>query len=123
MLSKFVCVAIPVIIQWNLSYCAVMINIMFASKMHDEAKLAGVGLGVTITHVFGLCPLVGLNVALETLVSQGYGYGNYQLCGQHLNKARAVLVLAYIPLAALLLCSAQIFESLGQDPKTMEYTH
>ena len=69
MLSKFVCVAIPVIIQWNLSYCAVMINIMFASKMHDEAKLAGVGLGVTITHVFGLCPLVGLNVALETLVS------------------------------------------------------
>ena len=46
-----------------------MINIMFASKMHDEAKLAGVGLGVTITHVFGLCPLVGLNVALETLVS------------------------------------------------------
>ena len=58
-----------------------MINVLFASRMHDEAKLAGVGLGVTITHVFGLCPFMGLNVALETLISQSYGYGNYQLCG------------------------------------------
>ena len=45
---------------------------------------------------------VGLNGALETLVSQSYGSGNLKLCGVYLNRGRFVLLCSFIPVAVIL---------------------
>ena len=46
---------------------------MYAGQLNDKAKLAGVGVGVSIVEAFTLYILIGLNGAMETLVAQAYG--------------------------------------------------
>ena len=69
MLKKFLHLAFPIIIQCNFIYLIVVLNTIFAGKFNDAAKLAGVGLGTTINHIMCLSVLMGMNGALETLVS------------------------------------------------------
>ena len=57
-------------ILFQLTY---LINTIFAGKFDSAEKLAGVGLGVTIINVLAFCPLMGMNGAAETLVSQAFG--------------------------------------------------
>ena len=57
----------------------------------------------------------GLNGAVETLVSQSYGYGDLHLCGVQFNRGRLILTTVYIPLAILLSFSDTLLIWLGQD--------
>jgi Na+-driven multidrug efflux pump len=43
----------------------------------------------------GYSVVVGLNGALETLVSQAYGAKNYDQCGVYLNRGRIVLLITF----------------------------
>ena len=43
----------------------------------------------------GYSIVVGLNGALETLVSQAYGAKNYDQCGVYLNRGRIVLLITF----------------------------
>lgn len=45
----------------------------------------------------GLSIAVGLNGALETLVSHAYGVKDYKLIGVYLNRSRIVLLVFFIP--------------------------
>ena len=105
MLKKFLRIAVPVIITCNFIFLILVINIIFAGRLNDVAKLAGVGLGTTIDHILCLAILFGLNGALETLVSQAFGSGNIHLCGIYLNRARIINTMAFIPLMIVLICS------------------
>ena len=53
-----------------------IINLIFVGHMNDAKLLAGVGMGNLIVSVFGISLFIGLNGALETLVSQAYGNRN-----------------------------------------------
>ena len=69
---------------------------------YDEAHLlAGIGVGNMMT-MFGLSFIMGLNSAIETLVSQAKGAGNIELCGVYLNRGRFVLMLVCVPVAVIL---------------------
>ena len=57
----------------------------------------------------------GLNSALETLVSQCYGFGMFKMCGIYLNRGRAVVTAVFVGIAILLLCSDKILIGIGQD--------
>ena len=46
-----------------------MVNVIFASRLNDETKLAGVGLGTTMNHMLGLCIIFGVSNAMDTLIS------------------------------------------------------
>ena len=46
-----------------------VIKLIFIGHLEDSALLAGVGMGNTILSVFGISLFLGLNGALETLVS------------------------------------------------------
>jgi Na+-driven multidrug efflux pump len=39
--------------------------------------------------------VIGLNGALETLVSQAYGAKNFEQCGVYLNRGRVVLLITF----------------------------
>ena len=64
-----------------------------------------------------------MNGALETLVSQAFGFGNISLCGVYLNRARLISTLAFIPIMIILLYSEPILLKLGQDPESSHYAH
>ena len=97
-----------------------MINVIFAGRLNDETKLAGIGLGTTMNHMLGLCIIYGMGGALDTLISQAYGSGNLKLCGVYLNRARVITTLAFIPVTIVLLNTKSLLLFLGQDPGTVE---
>ena len=72
------------------------VNIIFLSKLDDSDLLAGLGIGLTMTNLLGLTVIKGINMALETLVSQAAGAGNLELCGVYLNRGRFVMSIIFL---------------------------
>ena len=58
---------------------------------------------------------MGLNGALDTLVSQAYGNHQYYLCGCYLNRGRIIQVIFFIPSCIVCIFSREILMALGQD--------
>ena len=69
MLKKFLRLAVPMVISCNFSVMIGLANTVFAGRFNDAAKLAGVGLGCSTTWILCMSLVLGLNGALETLVS------------------------------------------------------
>ena len=66
---KFARLVIPTVLRCNFMLLTGMADTIFAARFNDAAKLAGVGLGNTTLNIFGLSIIMGMNGALETLVS------------------------------------------------------
>ena len=121
MFKRFLKLSIPTILQCNLMMFPNIVNTVYAGRFNDAAKLAGVGLGNTTLNILCLSIMMGMTGALETFVSQAFGYGNLVLCGVYLNRARLIGTFLFIPLMILLLFSETILLKLGQDPLTCHF--
>ena len=106
-------IAAPTIISQLLLQLTYFINTVYAGHLNDEAKLAGVGVGVSIVECFTLYILIGLNGAMETLVAQAYGAEEFILCGVYLNRARLINTIVFVPLAVLMFFSGAILRALN----------
>jgi Na+-driven multidrug efflux pump len=53
-----------------------VINCIFVGNYGNEAMIAGVGMGNMISNILGTSLCLGMNGALETLVSQSFGARN-----------------------------------------------
>jgi MATE family multidrug resistance protein len=95
--------AVPSLLCMLILMIQEMINLIFVGHLNNSAMIAGVGTGNMIQNMFGLSMFVGLNGALETLVSQSYGSGNLKLCGVYLNRGRFILLCSFVPVAMILL--------------------
>lgn len=73
MILKVLKIAIPAIITLFSAFYVELINVSFVGHLGDPAKVAGVGLGNMYMNVSFLGVVFGLNSALATFVSQGYG--------------------------------------------------
>ncbi len=62
----------------------------------------------------------GFNGALDTLMSQAYGAGQYEMAGHLLNTGRFLMALMYAPVFVLLLFTGPILRSMGQDEKASD---
>ena len=92
------------------------INTIYAGKLNDESKLAGLGLGTSLLECFTLYIIMGMNGALETLVAQAYGADQLVLCGVYLNRGTFILLAFYIPFALVpFIFGEKIYLALGQD--------
>lgn len=78
------------------------INEVFANSLEDQQVVSGVRLGTAVLLCAGLWVLVGLNGALDTLVSQAFGAGDLKMCGTYLNRGRVISAIAFVPLAVTL---------------------
>jgi Na+-driven multidrug efflux pump len=76
MCLRIIKVAVPTILGQVFSLLVVAANTGFIGHLGDEAKLAGVGLGTLYVNIFCQSIILGLNGALQTLVSQAYGAEN-----------------------------------------------
>jgi Na+-driven multidrug efflux pump len=63
-------------------------------------------------NVLALAVTQGLNGALESFVSQAYGFGKYKMCGAYLNRGRAIVTVILIPIAILLSISDKLLISI-----------
>ena len=66
---NFFKIAVPTMISCVFLQLTFLINTVYAGKLNNAAKLAGVGLGTTLINVICVVPLLGMNGAVETLVS------------------------------------------------------
>ena len=74
---------------------------------------ASVGLGAMIMNVFCLSIGMGLNNALDTLVSQAFGNGQFELCGLYLNRARIVNLFVIVPIIVVLVFTEELLVAFG----------
>jgi Na+-driven multidrug efflux pump len=58
-----------------------VINCIFVGHYGNESMIAGVGMGNMISNILGTSICLGMNGAVETLVSQSLGAKNLTLCG------------------------------------------
>ena len=97
-------------------------NVAVAGRyLDDPAKLAGVGLAITLLNSVFIWPMTGMNCAVETLVSQAYGAGDLRLCGVLLNRGRVINTAILVPLLVGGLFADSLLAALGQDATVIVY--
>jgi Na+-driven multidrug efflux pump len=65
---------------------------------------------------------IGINGALETLVSQASGGKNWYLCGDILNRGCIAITLLYIPVFFLMFFIGDILQLMHVDEMTASYS-
>jgi Na+-driven multidrug efflux pump len=93
-------------------YFVQLTSIYYVGHLDDSTLIAGVGLGTMLMNVLALAVTQGLNGALESFVSQAYGFGKYKMCGTYLNRGRAIVTVILIPIAILLSISDKLLISI-----------
>lgn len=78
-----------------------MSNLAFIGNTGSSEMMSGVGLGDTALTFMGWWAMIGMNNAIESLVSQAVGAKNIQLAGVYLNQGRLLLTLFFIPVLFL----------------------
>lgn len=69
LLKRVLASAVPTIIGAFLSFSAETINLMFIGSQGDKVKMAAVGLGNIFIYMFGDAVFMGLNGAMDSLMS------------------------------------------------------
>lgn len=91
-----------------------MVNLVYVSRGSDRTVIAGFGLGnFLINCVFNSLGF-GLNMALETFVSQGFGVGNLKLCSVYLYKSRLIITVLFSLCCIIFFNVKDILIKLGQ---------
>ena len=78
------------------------VPVVFIGKHNDVEMLAGIGMGNMVVNLLPFALMVGVNSALETLVSQAFGRRNLRDCGLYLHRASLVISVIFIILLPVL---------------------
>ena len=97
-----------------------MVNLLLVSNLGIPELVAAVGVGNGFINMFGMSILVGMNGAINTLVSQAAGARQFNLCHLYLQRARTVLLICLVPVSIILFNSEYILVLIGQDKKVSE---
>ncbi|KAG0212489.1 hypothetical protein BGX28_006256 [Mortierella sp. GBA30] len=87
----------------------------------SHAKLAASSLASMFAAVTCWSVSLGTATALDTLCSQSYTSHHPHTLGLHLQRAILVLMLLFVPIAAIWLSSEHIFSLLGQEPALAQH--
>jgi len=80
-----------------------------------------VGLGNLCTTFSGFTVMIGMNCALDTLISQAAGQNNVELCGVYLNRGRFICTLLFLPVCFCSIFMEDAIVYLGLDPEVASY--
>ncbi len=98
------------------------INSAFVGHLGSEEIMAGVGMANMYMNITCLSVLFGINMNLNTVGSQAFGFGDLRMCGVYLNRARIIMTIIFIPLSILLLQTEGIFDLAGFDKNASHYS-
>ena len=97
-----------------------IVNLIFIGNLNDPVALAGVGLGNMLINMICFSIGMGLNGAIDTLVSQAYGDKEYYLWGCYLNRGRIIQALFFALETTILMFTKEILLILGQSHESSE---
>ena len=89
-------ISVPQIIQLVTSLLMGVANTAFIGHMGSQNEIAGAGMAIMTLQIMCFAIMQGFNNALNTLVSQGFGTKEYQLCGIYLNRVRVITGIFFI---------------------------
>lgn len=81
MTKNIVKLAAPLILALFLEVLMELINTVFIGRLGNTTYLAGLGLAHIIFNLICIQPMMGINSAQETFVSQAFGAKDLELCG------------------------------------------
>ena len=90
-----------------------VINLIFIGTYNDPTLVAAVGLGNMTVNVACFAFIIGLNSALQTLISQASGAGQIELCGVYKLRGQFIITVVFIPILCVLVNSERILVALG----------
>ncbi|CAK8987542.1 unnamed protein product [Durusdinium trenchii] len=103
-----------------LDQAAGLTTIFFVAALDDKYLLGSVGLGSMAQNVFGFSLGIGVNSALNTLVSQSKGAGRLDLCCISLQQAQVLCILVAFPSMLLMWRADALFRAVGINPRTAQ---
>lgn len=104
-----------------LQYTQQLINLKFLGDLGSKEMTAAMGLALVLQALGPLSMALGMNGAMEPVVSQAFGAGNLDACSVQFNKNRFAVTVLMIPMSVVLLFTEQILVAANQDKKTSEY--
>uniref|UniRef100_A0A7S4UAN9 Multidrug and toxic compound extrusion protein n=1 Tax=Alexandrium monilatum TaxID=311494 RepID=A0A7S4UAN9_9DINO len=108
----------PSVLSGVVAQAAGLTTVFFVSSFDDPYLLGSVGLGAMAQNVFGFSLGLGLNSALDTLISQSHGAGEHDLAGLFLWQAQVLSLSVCVPCTVALMFAEQFFLLIGIDPRT-----
>lgn len=99
-----------------------LINLSLIGKLNNPAMVAGVGLGNMTINMVGMSVIMGFNSALDTLISQGAGYGKLEVCGIFRLRGMFFVTLLFIPICIILCHAQELLTLIGQHEEVAIYS-
>lgn len=115
-------IGVPSIVSFCSALFIETINSAFVGHLGAEDIMAGVGMANMYMNITCLSILFGINMTLNTVVSQAFGFGDYRMCGIYLNRARIIVSIIFVPLSLFLLQTERIFILVGFDRSASHYS-
>ncbi len=100
-----------------------LVNLAFVGHLGSADAIAAVGLGNAAQNMIAVSVIVGMNGAINTLVSHAAGAKDIDLCLLYLRRAQIVIVLCFIPISLLILNSDRILVFIGQNEAVSRLAH
>ena len=106
---------IPYVLGLMIRMIMESMNLVFINyKPNPETEVsAAVGLGNATVNLCGLSVILGLNSALDTLISQAVGSGNTKLSALYRTRGMFVMTCAAVPILIFLANSERALVGLG----------
>ena len=109
-------IAVPNVIGYLLTLVNEVTNTIFLGHVGSQDEQAAVGLAIMMQNCLAINIAFGLLGALDTLVSQDHGAGEYELCCVHLQRSRLIIAAQLLWMLPLLWWTQPLLEMLQQDP-------
>ena len=90
-------------------------NTAFIGHLGTQNEIAGAGMAIMTLQIMCFAIMQGFNNALNTLVSQADGTGEYHLCGTYLNRVRVITTIFFIIISIICQFAGRLFRVVGLD--------
>ncbi|CAM9113335.1 unnamed protein product [Ectocarpus sp. 12 AP-2014] len=115
-------VTVPVLIT-NLGQAVLpLTSFAYAGRLTDAATLAGLGLGVSVSNITGVCIYYGMGTGIELLCAQAFGAKNNRLVGVAFARGTLLTAFLFIPVAFLWFYMENIMLAFGQQENIAHVT-
>ena len=120
--SKFMSLSSVILLTSVAFFLVLTTDQIIVGHLGDADKIAGIGISTATINLCTLGISIGINKALDVLVTQAYGRGDLVLCGHYLNRGRFISLAILVPVATLLFIFAeQVTRIFTRDENVIVY--
>ena len=118
---RIVKLSLPTMITAIEQRSSIIISLSLLGHLSNPAFIPGMKMGEIVIKLLGQSMIDQMNKSLETMISQSYGNGRKELCGVHLNRARFITTICFVPIFILTyFFSDFLLVKTGQKPEVAE---